>query len=54
MTLLTTREISNILRIEPQCVRLKIRKHNIPHFRVGNRIRVELSEVLNRLKSEKR
>ena len=52
MTLLTTKEISDILRIEPQCLRFHIRKHRIPHFRVGNRIRVELSEVLKTLKNE--
>ena len=51
MRLLTTKEISDILKIEPQCIRQKIRKHRIPHFRIGNRIRVELDEVLKKLKN---
>jgi excisionase family DNA binding protein len=51
MTLLTTKEISSILKIEPQCIRHHIRKHRIPHFRIGNRIRVELKEVLKKLEN---
>lgn len=51
MTLLTTKEVSDILKIEPQCLRIQIRKHKIPHIRIGNRIRVELSEVLEKLKN---
>ena len=51
MKLLTTKEISDILKIEPQCIRQQIRKLRIPHFRVGNRIRVDLNEVLKKLKN---
>ena len=49
-TLLTTEQIGKELQINPQVVRRKIREENIDHYRIGNRIRVDIEDFLRMMK----
>jgi len=49
-TLLTTEQIGEKLQINPQVVRRKIREEKIEHYRVGNRIRVDIEDFLRMMK----
>ncbi len=43
--ILDVKEVSNYLKVSISEIRKLVRQRNIPHFRIGNRLRFDLANV---------